>query len=124
MPLLIGHISTVETKHRSNFPPDLAGLLGIYWIMLPIAAISSLIFRCVIAARNDDSMTVFWVATALGFSGTMLLFLARRPLYRNGRFFQLGPRGLDGNHRRLYRGAWCLIGASIGLFVLLSFVMR
>ena len=110
----------METKPHSNFPLDLAGLFGVYVILLPLVAVGSRILMSVINAGETGDITWLWIAIALGCIGIVLLFLARLPLYRDGRFIQFGPRGLDDKHRQLYGWAWCFIGTSIGLLALLS----
>jgi hypothetical protein len=116
--------SSNDSKDRSHFPTDLAALLGFYWIMLPIAVLGGLILPKLLEAKNNGDMTLLWIALGLGCIGTAILFLARRPLYRERRFHQLGPRGLNPLHKRLYKWAWCFIGLSIALLGLLLVVAR
>ena len=98
-----------------RFPPDLAALLGLYWIVLPIAALSSFAFTAILRARNEGDLTILWVAIGIGAIGSSLLLWARLPLNRKRRFFAVGPRRLDARHRRIYRTAWTMILLSIGL---------
>jgi hypothetical protein len=74
-------------------------------------------------AKATGNMSVFWVAVVIGVLGTMLLFFARLPLDRQGRFLSFGPRELDEKHRKIYWWAYGFIGASIYLLIeLLVFV--
>jgi hypothetical protein len=47
--------------------------------------------------------------------GTGLLFAARLPLYKQGRFWTIGPKQLDRKHRRIYRLAHIFVAASLVL---------
>ena len=107
------------SDRQVRFPPDLAALLGIYWILLPIAAIGMWIFPALVRVRNEGDLTILWVAIAVGAIGCILLFLARLPLYRERRFLEFGPRSLDAMHRRIYWWAWTLIFLSIVSLVFL-----
>ena len=113
-----------DSKLRSQFPHDLAALLGIYWIILPVAILNSAIFPWILRAKNESDTTLFWVAIVLGCIGSLLLFIARLPLYRQGRFSQFGPRGLDAAHRRLYHWSWLFIFPSILLLCILLLILR
>ena len=108
-----------DNKGGSHFPPDLAALLGVYWIMLPIAALGTVMFSGIQAVKSNGDLTLFWIALGLGCVGAAILFVARLPLYRQRRFGQIGPKGLDTFHKRLYVWAWCFLGLSISLFTLL-----
>ena len=112
------------SDRQLRFPPDLAALLGLYWIVLPIAALGASIFPTFLRARNEGDLTILWVATALGVIGASLLFWARIPLYRERRFLTVGPRHLDARHRKIYWTAWTLILLSIGLLGLLLAAFR
>jgi hypothetical protein len=112
------------SDRQLRFPPDLAALLGLYWIVLPIAALGASIFPAFLRSRNEGDLTILWVATALGLVGASLLFWARLPIYRDRRFFAVGPRHLDARHRRVYWLAWTLILPSIGLLGLLLAALR
>lgn len=113
-----------DNKGGSHFPPDLAALLGVYWIMLPIAALGTVMFSGIQAVKSNGDLTLFWIALGLGCVGAVILFVARLPLYRQRRFGQIGPKGLDTFHKRLYVWAWCFLGLSISLFTLLLILVR
>ena len=68
-------------------------------------------------AFGDTSL--FHFALGLGGIVSVLLFFARLPLYRQRRFFTLGPRSLAGVHRKLYYAAYCFIVPSVALLALL-----
>lgn len=102
-------------KSPSNFPADLLVLLVGPLIGLPVASagLSALWFA---GLAREGGFVGFATAVGLACAGVVLLFLARLPLYRQGRFSQFGPRGLDPGHRRLYRRAWLLVLTGMGLF--------
>lgn len=91
--------------------------------MLPIAALGGMVVPGLMAAGNKGDMTLFWIAACLACIGVVILFLARRPLYRERRYWQFGPRGLDALHKRLYLWAWCFLGVGIFLLSLLLIVV-
>jgi hypothetical protein len=107
-----------------HFPPDLAALFGLYYIVLPMALIGGWLGTGIYNARGVGNTFALWVAVALGSIGTVLLFFARLPLYRQRRFLVLGPRDLDKRHRRLYWWAYRFIAGSIVLLVLLNVVVK
>lgn len=71
-----------------------------------------------------SAWSAFGVALAAAAVGTVLLFIARLPLYRRGQFFTFGLRLLDTPHRRLYRAAYVFIGASAFLLLILLAALR
>lgn len=70
---------------------------------------------------NTDLTKLFIAGLGAGFSGIVLLFFARLPLYRQRRFLMYGPRSLDKFHRRLYWLAYLTVLASIGLMAVVWF---
>ena len=105
----------------SNFPPDLAALLAPYWLLLPLLLISSQLWNWTRTSVVDGDPALFWIAIGSGAVGSVFLFFARLPLYRKKQFFQIGPRGLDAAHRRLYCQAYILIAISVGMLSFLIF---
>ena len=116
-----------DCDHKESawqFPPDIAALLGLYYIIIPMALVGGWLGPAIYNARSIGDRSALWGALALGGIGTVLLFLARLPLYRERRFLALGPSALDARHRRLYWWAWCFIAASIALLALLILILR
>jgi len=107
------------SDRQLRFPPDIAALCGLYWIVLPISVLGVFIFPAFLRARNEGDLTILCVATGMGIVGVSLLFWARLPLYRERRFFTMGPRHLDARHKRIYWIAWTLILTSIGFLSLI-----
>jgi hypothetical protein len=112
-----------DKKSDWYMSPDIAAIFGM--MIVPIIAVvvvtflSSLLFQ---AGKGDPTM--LYLALALAGIGAVLLFFARLPLYRQRRFFAIGPGTLDSKHRRLYRWAYGFIGCSVGLLLLLRFTLR
>jgi len=111
-------------RARCYFPPDLAALFGVFYIILPIALLSGLLFPLLSRFKRTGDPTLVLIALALSVIGVALLFAARLPLYRQRRFFVFGSRQLDEKHRRLYRWAYRFIGTSVLLLVLLLLILR
>ncbi len=105
-----------DRKHnKSNdwyFPPDLAGALAP--IVLSIVFIFAL---CGISWVSAEAL--FRLAICLGGVGVMLLFVARIPVYRQKRFFSLGPSAVSGIFRKVYCVAYIFIVPSI-LFLIFA----
>ena len=110
-------------RPRCYFPPDLAALFGVHFIIGP-ALLCAWFLPLLSKFKRTGDLTFVWFALALATIGTVLLFAARLPLYRQRRFFVFGSRQLDEKHRRLYRWAYKFIGASVGLLVLLLLILR
>jgi hypothetical protein len=113
-------------KKSSNwyFPADLICLLFL-WIGIPAIAIFTCdIMSLLSSLTSADALRLF--CSALGFAvvGTVLLFLARLPLYRQRKFWTVGPRDLDQPHHRLYWLAYLFVLTSIGLLVVGWFRVR
>jgi hypothetical protein len=113
-------IYTHMEKKSSNwyFPPDLGCLLFSWiWIVL-IMVLGGGILSLVSRLRSGDVLEIFYVSLGCSGIGTILLFLARLPLYRQRQFFSVGPWALDRSHRRLYWLAYVFIFASLGLLAI------
>ncbi len=104
-----------ENKNDSHFPPDM-GLLGSFFFLLLVV----LYVTCGLSwAKARGDTTLFNLALFLGCAGALLLLIARIPLYRQHRFFTLGPKSLSGIYRKLYFTAYLFIVHGIVLLVLL-----
>ena len=77
----------------------------------------------VLGTRQGDP-TFAWIALVLAATGVILLFIARLPLYRQGRYFTFGSKALPERHRKVYRVAYCFIGASVVILLALLAVLR
>lgn len=102
------------------FPPDLGAVLSPILLIIAVVYVS-----CGLSwAKAAGDQSIFHLALFLGAAGALLLLAARIPLYRQRRFFTLGPRALTGIYRKLYYAAYALIVPSIILFGLLLYSLR
>lgn len=108
-------------KKSSNWyvPPDIAVLFGLFFILPVVAPIAGMLLPLVARFRSGDLVGVFYAALALGAVGTVLLFIARLPLYRKRQLLSLGPGRLDSLHRKLYWTAYLFVGVGVSLLVLI-----
>ena len=106
-------------RSDGHIPRDWQFILGLQFVF-PIAALAMGLFFPIAARAREGDLTLFWVALAAAIVGIVLLFLAKLPLYRQGRYFSFGPRALPEGRRRVYRTAYAFIGAN--LFLILSLV--
>ncbi len=77
----------------------------------------------VIRVRQGDT-TLFWIALVLSVSGISTLFIAKLPLYRQGKYFSFGCKELPVRHRKLYWTAYVLLGLSVFIMLMLLAVLR
>lgn len=101
-------------KKSSNWyvPPDLAMFL----IIPSIAILASMLLPVLAYIQRAEILDLFYVALGLGGAGSILLFFARLPLYRQHRFWTFGPGELPGFHRKLYWFAYLFVITSVLLF--------
>jgi len=110
-------------KSDWQFPADFLAMFGMAIVPLIVALVAGVLLTPLFRARSGDP-TMLWVAVGLAIIGIVLLFIARLPLYRQRRFFTLGPGALDEPHRRIYRWAYRFIAASVLLLLLLYLTLR
>jgi len=114
-------------RSDNHLPEEVLGLLSSIFFMPVIAVIAMLtamLLPSVTSLRGEVITRLYWVGVAGGVFGIVLLFLARLPLYRQGRFLTFGPRELDQIHRRLYWLAYLVVLVSMGLFVVVWLRLR
>jgi hypothetical protein len=125
---LFGIVRAMSNKRSDNhLPEEVLGLLSSIFFMPVIAVIAMLtamLLPSVTSLRGEVITRLYWVGVAGGVFGIVLLFLARLPLYRQGRFLTFGPRELDQIHRRLYWLAYLVVLVSMGLFVVVWLRLR
>jgi hypothetical protein len=87
------------------------------WLMfltIPcLAVLASMLLPAVARLKATDIGTLYGVGVGAGVVGIILLFIARLPLYRQRRFWTVGPRQLDGKHRRFYQLAYASVAVSL-----------
>src|SRR5260370_40448886 len=109
-----------EKKKGPYFPPDVAAIGGFFFIIFAVLYVT-----CSLSwATSRGDTTLFILAVFLGGIGGVSLLIARMPLYRQRRFFTLGPSSLSGIYRKLYFTAYFFIVPSIVLLVLLLLAFR
>ncbi|HXC98467.1 MAG TPA: hypothetical protein VN048_03935 [Verrucomicrobiae bacterium] len=103
-------------KKSSNWyvPPDIL----VHFALPLIAIISLLTVPLVSDLENGDALKIYFAGLGFAAVGTILLFIARLPLYRRGRFWTVGPRELDRTHRKLYWTAYLFVLAAFGLLAI------
>jgi hypothetical protein len=94
-------------------------VLALWPLVVAIPAVALLFVVSFLQTTNIQ--TLYYGGLGLGCMGVSLLFLARWPLYKQGRFFSFGPGGLSSGHRKLYWLAYSFVVASV---LLLAVVWR
>jgi hypothetical protein len=89
-----------------------------------VASFSAMWVLPAIANARKGDLTLFILSLVLSIAGVVLLFLAKLPLYRHGKFFTVGPAALPESHKRIYRVAWRFIAAGLVIMILLNVLMR
>ena len=87
-----------------------------FLIIPSIAILSGMLLPDIAYIRRAEVLDLFYVALGLGCLGSILLFFARFPLYRQRRFWTFGPGALPNFHRKLYWLAYVAIVAALLLF--------
>ena len=119
----LGYILRAMSKRGSDWyiPEDWLWHLSIYLSILCSAVLSSLLVPIVYRLKSVEVTTLYGVAVGTGVLGIVLLFIARLPLYRQRKFWTVGPRELDPKHRRLYWLAYAAVLLSLFLLLIVRF---
>jgi hypothetical protein len=112
-----------QTRSDWYIPSDWLALLGLHFIILPVAILSALLLPAVNRARHGDPSLVY-ASVVFAMIGIILLFFARLPLYKKRKFFTFGPKALPPLHRKLYRAAYVFISIAVVLMLLLIAVLK
>jgi hypothetical protein len=91
---------------------------------LPVILLTMGIFVPAMVNARQGDLTLLWVAVAFAVTGVALLFFAKLPLYRQGKYLTFGSRAMPRGRRIAYRIAYGFIGASLLLMLLLLAVLR
>ena len=85
-----------------------------------VALLASTIYLSITTRLESGEVAgLFYLALCLGVAGSILLFIARLPLYRQRKFWTFGPSQLDQQHRRFYWLSYAHLVPSICLFLLI-----
>jgi hypothetical protein len=98
-------------KRNSDWyiPPDL-----ILFLTLPcIGIMASVLLPLLAHLQTADVRALYGYGLGAGSLGTILLFAARLPLYKQRRFWTIGPMQLDRKHRRIYWLAYIFVAAGL-----------
>ena len=106
------------SKRNSDWyvPPEALGLLGTVLLVPTIGVLVGILLPIVALLKTAAIVALYCIGVSAGVVGAALLFIARVPLYRQGRFWTFGPRCLDRKHRRIYWLAYAFV--STGLLLL------
>ena len=103
-------------------PPEALGVLTTLLLVPSIGVLAGMLLPIVARLMTADVVALYAIGVAAGAVGAALLFIARIPLYRQGRFWTFGPQCLDRKHRRIYWLAYAFVSA--GLLLLLVAWLR
>ncbi len=96
-----------------NFPPDILTALG-----LPIVA-AALVASWILSIHGAAWIWAAGTAFSVAILGAVLLFIAKLPVYRQGRFLTFGIQALPMSSHRFYRwGCRCSLLGIAGMFML------
>ena len=102
-----------------SFIPALAGFIFTIFFFFGICLWSGLT-----RAQDVGDTALFAGVFCFGAAGLILRVISRLPLYRAGRAFVFGLRGLKGWHLKLYLAACALIAFSVMLLGALDIAIR
>jgi hypothetical protein len=77
-----------------------------------------------IANARQGNPTIYWIAFSLAVFGLVLLFFAKLPLYRQGKFLTFGSKELPDKYKGIYRIAYYSIGVSLVIMLLMLAMLR
>ena len=96
-----------------NFPPDILTALGLPFVFVALVASWAL------SVHGIAWMWAVGVSFGVAVFGAVLLFIAKLPLYRQGRFFTFGIQALPVTSHRFYRwGCRCSLLGIVVMFIL------
>lgn len=99
------------SKRNSDWyiPPE----WGMFIVIPCIAVLSSMLLPLVAQLKTGDMRALYGFGLGAGVIGALLLLVARLPLYKQRRFWTIGPMLLDRKHRRIYWLAYVFVAASL-----------
>ena len=113
-----------QKKSDWYFPTDLGCLLFSWIWIVVIAFLAGGILPLIVKLKSADVLELYYLAIGCAVVGTIFLFLARLPFYRQQRFLFFGPKNLDGTHRKLYWLAYVFVVMSLLLLAIVWFRLK
>ena len=98
-------------------PPELGCFFMLPSQIVILILSSYIVFPLINELKSGDAVRLYSAGLGCGVIGIVLLFFARLPLYRQRRFWTVGPRELDRFHRKLYKLAYVFVVLSILLLL-------
>jgi hypothetical protein len=94
-------------------PPDWLFILTFPVPGTLVVMLAAIVLPIIAHLKTADMRALYGFALGAGGMGIVLLFLARLPLYKERRFWTIGPAQLDRSHRRVYWLAYIVVAASL-----------
>ncbi|HTQ51831.1 MAG TPA: hypothetical protein VMJ12_14060 [Candidatus Acidoferrales bacterium] len=99
-------------------PPDWVLVFSLLFVIPAVPVLADTLLPALSLLKTTDAVVLFYVALGFGVTGSILLFFARVPLYRQRGFGTFGPRGLLNFHRKLYWLAYFFVAVCVLLFAI------
>lgn len=108
-------------RSRSGVPKDSWFLMVLVALlsMLPVCGMATGYLFPVVAGVRQGDLTLFYVALGCALVGVTLLFCAKWPLYRQGKYVTFGSSPLPPRSRPIYRLAYAFIATTLVLLLFL-----
>ena len=106
-----------------RLPADWLAFLSL-WVLPAVCVTVGILLPAAGRRWPGAVITLYGAGAAAGLLGIVLLVLARLPLYRQRRFWTVGPGLLDARHRRLYHWAYGCVGFCLLLFAVVWMAAR
>jgi hypothetical protein len=94
-------------------PADWMFHFGLFVGLACVVFLGGFLLPIVAALKAADVAVLYGCAVGAGITGILFLFIARLPLYRDRRFWMVGPRALDRRHRCFYWIAYMAVAISL-----------
>lgn len=113
--------SVTQPMKTRDTEPDCPMDMVVHFIFLPIVLVSYVVTQ-VMLDRGWLWMTAYWLGVVLVCIGGFQMFRAKLPLYKEGRFFAFGTRGMSYTSKAIYFSAlrWLTGGCAVTGWLLVS----
>lgn len=112
----------MQNQKRSEWiwpPPDQWLTVWGGFVMLIVMVFTTRLFSFFARLTGTPWISCYFIGLVFATVGVSLLFYAKLPLYRQGRFFTFGSRGLPEQRRPFYRWGYCCVAVAIALLLCL-----